>query len=145
MSQRGGNGMGRFSVDVDLTNNEDLVQAKHKRIPKDQVRHERVPGVVDPGASYLVLSKAIADKLGVPAAGKARVRYADGRKAMRHVVDQVRLELLGRQGTFKAIVEPNRKDVLVGAIVLEDLDLLVDCRMQKLVPRDPHQIIAEIE
>jgi hypothetical protein len=42
-------------------------------------------------------------------------------------------------------VEPNRTDVLIGAIVLEDLDLLVDCRTQTLRPRDPGGIIAEIE
>lgn len=36
-------------------------------------------------------------------------------------------------------------DVLIGAIVLEDLDLLVDCRTQALQPRDPRGIIVEIE
>lgn len=46
---------------------------------------------------------------------------------------------------FKAIAEPRRKDVLIGAIVLEDLDLVVDCRTQRLHPRDPKQILAEIE
>jgi hypothetical protein len=34
---------------------------------------------------------------------------------------------------------------LIGAIVLEALDLLVDCRTQTLRPRDPKEIIAEIE
>ncbi|MGH7226010.1 MAG: aspartyl protease family protein, partial [Gemmataceae bacterium] len=67
------------------------------------------------------------------------------RKKRRRVVDQVEVELLGRRGTFKAIVEPARADALIGAIVLEDLDLLVDCRTQTLQPRDPKQIIAEIE
>ena len=55
------------------------------------------------------------------------------------------LKLLGRDGIFKAIVEPDRKDVLVGAIVLEDLDFVVDCITQKLQPRDPDRIISEIE
>jgi hypothetical protein len=44
-----------------------------------------------------------------------------------------------------AIVEPARESALIGAIVLEDLDLLVDCANQRLVPRDPNQIISEIE
>lgn len=55
------------------------------------------------------------------------------------------VELLERHGTFKAIVESERDDVLIGAIVLEDLDLLVDCRTQTLQPRDPGGIITEIE
>ena len=36
------------------------------------------------------------------------------------------VELNGRHGTFSVIVEPKRKTALIGAIVLEDLDLLVD-------------------
>jgi len=34
---------------------------------------------------------------------------------------------------------------LIGAIVLEDLDLLVDCQNQRVVPRDPSGAIYEIE
>ena len=34
---------------------------------------------------------------------------------------------------------------LIGAIVLEDLDLLVDCTNQRLVPRDPKYVVSEIE
>jgi hypothetical protein len=38
-----------------------------------------------------------------------------------------------------------RKTALIGAIVLEQLDLLVDCTHQRLVPRDPRYQIVEIE
>jgi hypothetical protein len=34
---------------------------------------------------------------------------------------------------------------LIGAIVLEDLDLMVDCQWQQLVPRDPSGPVYEIE
>jgi hypothetical protein len=57
----------------------------------------------------------------------------------------VHLALKGRDGLFKAIVEPKRKDALIGAIVLEDLDLLVDCRRHRVHPRHPKQYVAEIE
>ena len=46
---------------------------------------------------------------------------------------------------FSAIVEPVRDSVLIGAIVMEELDFLVDCERQQLVPRDPEQIVSEIE
>ena len=42
-------------------------------------------------------------------------------------------------------VEPGRESALIGAIVLEDLDFLVDCAGQRLVPRDPKHIISEVE
>jgi hypothetical protein len=33
----------------------------------------------------------------------------------------------------------------IGAHVLEELDFLVDCEKQRLVPRDPKFIVSEIE
>ena len=56
-----------------------------------------------------------------------------------------RLQIQGRDGVFSAIVEPGRSEALIGAIVLEDLDFLVDCAQQKLIPRDPTYIVSEIE
>jgi predicted aspartyl protease len=145
MNKRGGNQMGRVTVEVKLANFNDLVGAEGGFIQPQQVRRLRVPGVVDTGASYLVLPEKVATQLGVPKGGKATVCYADRRKAKRQIVERVELELLGRHGIFKAIVEPRRKDVLVGAIVLEDLDLLVDCRKQTLQPRDPDGYVAELD
>ena len=43
------------------------------------------------------------------------------------------------------MLEPDRTTALVGAIVLEDLDLLVDCSKQRIYPRDAEGIVAEIE
>jgi clan AA aspartic protease len=137
--------MGRIVVDVDLANNFDVRKSEEGSLQETMVRRIRVSGVVDSGASYLVVPEKVVKALGVPAAGRATVRYADRRRASRDVVEDVRVELLGRHGTFKAIVEPRRTDVLIGAIVLEDLDLLVDCRTQTLRPRDPKQFVAEIE
>jgi hypothetical protein len=74
-----------------------------------------------------------------------KVRYVDGRTAGRSISQRIRLAYGGRASVFNAIVEPGREAVLIGAIVLEDLDFLVDCIGQKLVPRDPDQIISEVE
>jgi hypothetical protein len=52
---------------------------------------------------------------------------------------------LGRHGTFTALVEPQRETALLGAIVLEDLDLLVDCPSDRVVPGDPNIQVHEIE
>lgn len=145
MSRTIGGTMGRVAVEVELVNNRDRVRAEEGDIPPDRVRRAHARGVVDTGATHLVLPKTIADQLGVPTTGKMKVRYADHRRGTRPVVEGVEVELLGRKGTFKAIVEPNRADVLIGAIVLEDLDLLVDCATQTLQPRDPTGMTTEIE
>ncbi len=137
--------MGRFSVDIELANDEDLFRVKSGEITPEQVRRLTIRGVVDSGATRLVIPDSVAKRLGLEISGVAKVRYADGRTAERSIATHVHLEYGGRTSVFNAIVEPDRESALVGAIVLEDLDFLVDCSGQRLVPRDPKQIVSEIE
>ena len=137
--------VGRFAVDVVLANQGDLHDAKAGRITPGQVRRVTIRGVVDSGAARLVIPASTAEQLGLEISGTSQVRYADGRTANRAVARGVQLAYAGRDGTFSAIVEPNRDSALIGAIVLEDLDLIVDCTTGRLLPRDPAHIISEIE
>ena len=137
--------MGRVAVEILVSNNRDLVLAQAGHLPPERVRRFQLQAFVDTAAALLVLPTDVADRLGLPKAGEALVRYADRRSATRPLVEEARLELMGRQGTFRALLEPDRDTALVGAIVLEDLDFLVDCKNNKLYPRDPDHIIAEIE
>jgi hypothetical protein len=77
--------------------------------------------------------------------GETTVRYGDQRRERRPMVGNVWLQLLGRHGVFSAVIEPDRNDALIGAIVLEELDLLVDCTTQSLHPRELDSILTEIE
>jgi predicted aspartyl protease len=141
-----GEGMGRFFVELEIANNEDLVEAKRGHLDPAKVRRTKIKGLVDSGAAYLVLPKAVVEEIGLPLrTKKLKVKYADGRHAVRAQADQISVTLLGRDGLFRAIVEPKRDTALIGAIVLEDLDLVVDCKNQRLAPRDPHGMLAEIE
>jgi predicted aspartyl protease len=137
--------MGRVAVEVEVANNIDVARASCGDIAPEQIRRLKVRGVVDTGATRLVLPKQVVDGLGLKPTGKAGVRYADGRQAVRPVVDNVQVTLLGRSSVFKAAVEPKRESALIGAVVLEDLDFLVDSTHQRLVPRDPKMIISEAE
>lgn len=137
--------MGRFSVEVKLANSIDTAIAEKGLISPDQVRKATAKGIVDTGATRLVIPEKIAQQLGVREVGEVQVRYADSRTATKKLVDDVLVEILGRQATFRATVEPDRDSVLIGAIVLEDLDFIVDPISETLKPRDPRFIISEIE
>ncbi len=144
MERRKNGKMGRFKVDLELANYADVHLAQAGLLDPVKVRRVRIPGVVDSGATRLVLPKSVVAQLGLPSAGKVGVRYADQRTSIRNKVKDVWLKLLGREGTFTAMVEPKRKDALIGAIVMEDLDLVIDCTTQKLHPRDPRWVISEV-
>ena len=109
------------------------------------IRRKVIQGVVDSGATRMVLPEALVKELGLPPwKSKTKVKCADGRRGLRREVGGVYLTLHGRYGIFTAIVEPKRDTALIGAIVLEDLDFLVDCKNLLLVPRDPDYILSEI-
>lgn len=137
--------MGRVAAEVELVNHQDVVLAQAGALPTDKIRRLRIEAIVDTGASHLVVPQTVVDVLGVPIVGKTADRYADQRRSSKEIVNDVEVHVLSRSGIFKAIVEPDRTDVLLGAIVLEDMDLIVDCRAQKLVPRDPKGMLAIIE
>jgi clan AA aspartic protease (TIGR02281 family) len=138
--------MGRMTVDLEIANNDDLVESKRGHLDPAKVRRLTLKGMVDPGATRLVLPQKVAKELGLPVKKKKiKVRYADGRRGLRSEVEAVRLYLLGRDDVFSAVVEPRRDTALIGAIVLEDLDFLVDCTKLCLVPRDPDYVVSEIE
>jgi predicted aspartyl protease len=145
MRTKGADGVGRIAMDFEVVNFGDVELARRGLLRADQIRRKTVPGWVDPGATMLVLPKAVANELDLPLTDPINVRYADGRRARRRRAQGAYVELLGRGDTFTAIVEPKRDSALIGAIVLEALDLLVDCKQQCLVPRDPSGPVYEIE
>ncbi len=138
--------MGRITVEVEISNNRDVENALSGHLKPAQIRRKSIPAVVDSGATRLVLPDSLVKELGLPVKkDKIQVRYAGGRKGLRSEVGGVHLRLQGREDVFSAVVEPKRETALIGAIVLEDLDFLVDCAKLRLVPRDPDYVVSEIE
>ena len=64
-----------------------------------------------------------------------RVTFADGRSVAAPYVGPLRVEAAGRTCFAGAMVLGY--EVLLGAIPMEDLDLMVDPGRLQLVPRDP--------
>jgi predicted aspartyl protease len=128
-----------FSVEVELSNRSD--ELLRQLIPEHEVRRELVWGRVDSGADLPILPEQLAVRLGLPDSGQlAEVTLADGSILTRRIVSDLKLRWQDRWGIFDAIVEPGREDLLIGALVLERLDLLVDCRQEQLVPRHPNGV-----
>ena len=65
--------MGRFSMKLELANNDDLAGVRlGVKQPADVRRHECV-GIVDLGAAHLVLPQASMDALGLPESWRAKI------------------------------------------------------------------------
>lgn len=101
---------------------------------------------VDSGATLLVIPGAVAKELEFPVIRTQIVKYANEQTAERDVVWGVEVELCGRKGIFEAVVEPEKNYPLVGAVVMESLDLIVEPRSLGVYPNPRSKLpMAEIE
>ncbi len=83
----------------------------------------------------LIVPQDIVEKLGLENTRKVVVSYADDRKEERPVAGRVRISIADRFMITECIVGPPLSEILIGQVILEELDLLVDCVNQKLTPR----------
>ena len=91
--------------------------------------------LVDIGALHLCLPESLARQMDLPFDRFRRVTYADGRSMEAPYVGPIRIEVGDRECFVGAMVFGD--EVLLGAIPMEDMDLLVDPARRKVVPRDP--------
>ena len=124
--------MGQLHVQVTLHNMRELVMARFGHLDSAQVHTVETEALVDTGAMHLVVPPALADQLGLLRLRTQAVTMADGRDGVYDQTEAVTIELLGRAFDVSALVMG--PTVLLGAIVLEGLDLAVDPVRQRLMP-----------
>ena len=97
-----------------------------------------VEAVVDTGAVHLCIPEHIALQLQLKDSGVREVTLADGHAQQVRYVSPVRIEMLNRVCVTGALVLGDQ--VLLGAIPMEDMDLVVEPSRQKVTvnPRAPN-------
>ncbi|MBM3333177.1 retroviral-like aspartic protease family protein [Candidatus Sumerlaeota bacterium] len=105
-----------------------------------------VEALIDTGAMMLVLPQNIVNELGLRKMREARVRYANNTRETKPIYGVVTVEIAGRAGEFDVLAEPEGSQSLVGQIILEQLDLIVDPIARKAMPnpRSPEMPLVEI-
>jgi len=137
--------MGEVKVEVKLENTTDRELVLRGLLTEDQVRTFNIHLIADTGAVMLVLPQDEVEALGLREIRKAVVRYADERKEERPVAGPVTVRVDGRAATVDCIVGPPNSEPLLGHVVLEIMDLLVDPLQQKLVPRPESPFLPELK
>lgn len=95
--------------------------------------------LVDTGAVKFYLKSSLIRELGLRPIGEIRSRTMSARSETRKVFAPASLEIQGRTGRFDVVEVPDVLPNIVGQIPLEDLDWVVDCRNQKLIPNPEHK------
>ncbi len=112
----------------------------------EPIKSIEVEAVIDTGATMIVLPKNIVDELGLRKIREAKVRYANNRTELKSIFGVVTIEIKGRTGNFDVLVEAEGSQPLIGQVVLEILDLVVDPRTRTLIPNpmSPEMPMVEI-
>jgi clan AA aspartic protease len=124
--------MAQVHVQVLLTNYREALLARLGQLDATQVHQYETEALVDTGAVRSAMPAAVADRLGLIRLRRTDAQYVDGRVEAVDMTEVFTIEMLGRQTETSAMVLGEH--LLIGVTVLEELDLMVDCLRQRLVP-----------
>jgi len=127
--------MGEVRARVVLENEGDRVLAEAGHLDPAQVRRAEIEALVDTGAVMILLPQEVVESLGLPIDGNVTVTLADESRIELRRARRLSLELNGRQMDTDCLVGPPQCEPLVGQLVLERLDLVVDPVRRTVTPR----------
>jgi clan AA aspartic protease len=125
--------MGEVFVDITILNGAEYLLAKQGIIPMDNVRKMKVNALVDTGATTLIITTEIKTQLNLMVLEKKELVLADGTAESYEFVGPVEVRFENRRSLCQAVVIPGATDVLLGAIPMEDMDVVIDMKTQKLI------------
>lgn len=136
--------MGLVHADIILINGDDLALSRRYIIEEDEIRQMPVRMLVDTGSFNLCINEEIQSQLQFPVVEKRKAITADGRIVECDMVSNVEVRFKNRATTCRAMVLPGDCEPLLGAIPLEDMDVLIDPQRQELIVNPDHPYFAQI-
>jgi clan AA aspartic protease len=125
--------MGFVYADITLKNTSDVLNSENGLIDEKKVHQTTVTALVDTGAISLVINETVRKALGLSIRGKRNFRLANGTWHEFQFTEPVDIHWKNRETTCRALLAPDSRDVLLGAIPLEDMDLIVNPKQLELV------------
>jgi clan AA aspartic protease len=137
--------MGLIYADIEIINGGDLEMARRNLLDIDEVKRIHVNILVDTGAIMLCINENIQAQLQFQVVEKRKAQLANGHIVECDVVAPVEVRFKNRQTTCRAMVLPDDTEPLLGAIPLEDMDVLVHPQRQELIVHPDHPYFAQMK
>jgi len=136
--------MGLVHADITLINGDDLALSRRYIIGEDEIRQMPVRMIVDTESFNLCINEEIQSQMQFPIVGKRQAVSAEGRIVECDMVSNVEVRFKNRATTCRAMVLPGDCEPLLGAIPLEDMDVLIDPQRQELIVNPDHPYFAQM-
>ncbi len=137
--------MGLVYADIELINGEDIVLARRGIIEANEIKRMRINALVDTGSYMLAINENIQEQLQLPIVEKRKAQLANGHIVEYDVVAPVEIGFKNRRSTCSAMVLPADSEPLLGAISLEDMDVLIHPSKQELIVNPDHPYFAQMK
>ncbi|MCL2138284.1 MAG: retroviral-like aspartic protease family protein [Treponema sp.] len=125
--------MGLVYVNITLKNAGDLIRVKEGLKKEPEIRQTTVQAVVDTGAGTLIINETMRQELGLEVEGERWATLANKTTTKCKYTEPVEVHWGNRSSAVRAIVMEGAEEVLLGAIPLEEMDLIVDPARQILI------------
>jgi len=132
--------MGLVYADIELISSFDLEASKRGFIKAEEVKKVKVNALVDSGAYMLAINETIKGQLDLQTVDEQLAELANGHVEKVEIVGPVDVRFDNRSTTCRAVVLPGDTQVLLGAIPMEDMDVIIDPRNRQLTvpPERPY-------
>ena len=137
--------MGLVYAEIELINGDDLALQRRFIIGEEEVKRMKVTALVDTGSYMLCINENIQEQLQLPVVEKRKAQLANGEIVECNVVAPLEVKCKNRRTSVNAMVLPGDSEVLLGAIPLEDMDVLIHPLRQELIVNPDHPYFAQMK
>lgn len=137
--------MGLVYADIELINGEDLVLARKSIIGEEDIRKFPLNILVDTGTYYLCINETICEQLGLSIVERRKAQLANGEIEEFEVAGPIEIRFKNRRCNVDAMVLKGDNEPLLGAIPLEDMDVLIHPLRQELIVNPEHPYFAQMK
>ena len=137
--------MGLIYTDIELINAADLVLAKRQIIGEEEVKRMTVKMLVDSGSEYMCINESVQEQLQLEVMEKRKGQLANGDIVEYDVVGPIEVKFKNRRCVVDAMVLPGENEMLLGAIPMEDMDVLIHPHRRELVVNPDHPYFAQMK
>jgi clan AA aspartic protease len=136
--------MGMVYADIVLINGGDLEMSKRHIIGEEEVRKMTINMVVDSGSYMMAINETIKEQLGLLFIEKRKSIMADGSVVEHDVVGPIIVKFANRTAVCNAVVLQGDNEPLLGAIPMEEMDVIIHPRRQELLVNPEHPYMAQL-
>ena len=132
--------MGTVYAELELANAGDLFMHRRGLLSEDKVKRMNIDAFVDSGSYMLIITEHVQQQLDLPFIEEQVFRMVDESEVRGQVFGPVEIRFENRRATADAVVIKGVTEVLLGSIPMEDLDVVIDPKRQRLIvnPESPH-------